>query len=174
MTLSYLRNPLWKGIWGRLHMILTYIINLFLKFHFPINILHNSLQTQGFSFQVIFLGEFHRDNFFLQYNITWPNFIRDWVYFPSYSEKRISWFMIRYCMASWNIKFLSSKILISHKFKNFFSSFTSSVDFLDLSKIAKNRVDIAFYKKIIIIMRELKSTIHENFPDFNQKYYKYS
>ena len=57
--------------------------------------------------------------------------------------------------------------------KNFWS-FTSSLDILDLkSKKAKNRADITFYKKTVILQK-LKNIIHQSFTDINQKCYKYS
>ena len=55
--------------------------------------------------------------FLLQYCINWPMSLPECVYFPSYSAKRVSCFMLKYLMTSWYLNIWKVKIWLSQEWK---------------------------------------------------------
>ena len=81
--------------------------SLLQKFHCPIEDVLKSLQKQKgleLLFRPQILQNFLINFFLLQYDLNWPIFINS-VYFPSYSVKCISYFILRHLMMSRNLKF---------------------------------------------------------------------
>ena len=83
-------------------------------------ILCKHTKEPGTSFQVAVYVKPFDEIIFLTYDINWPNFIKDCIYFPGYSVKCISCFMLRYLMTLWKLKIYNSKIWFSWEWKELF------------------------------------------------------
>ena len=125
---------------------MSHIISLFQNFHFPIEVVLNSLQAQR-SLGLVSM-RYLRYNFLIK---SWSNFITRWAYFPTYSVQRISCFIldISWCHEIKNEKNFSDEI------KTFFLVSKVLCSLLNF-KTAKNISGITF--KFLFKLKKLKKS----------------